>query len=122
MVKVDALLKEINGLIAMADYGIEHRTDWYVGVTDNVDRQLFSVHKVNAIAQEYYWFELDLPLYAAIIAIKLSEQSNIHGGPGVISDNSKSIYVYRIEPNNVQELDRDRFLAGELENFELAIG
>ncbi len=75
-------------------------TDWYCGITDDIERRLFDEHNVSKNSK-YNYRKCHVSNSARKVEKALLEKG-CAGGDGGGSDKSVYVYVYRITPNTRQ--------------------
>lgn len=92
-------IKQHFGLTFFSDY-----SDYYVGITNDVDRRLFSEHNVSEKTDFWIWRPADSKAVAQEVEeyfLALGMDGDTGGG----TDESKIVYSYKITSSTIQSTD-----------------
>jgi len=73
-------------------------SEWYVGITDDPEKRLFTEHSVQKKDGAWIYRDAGTSIVARVIEQNLFEKG-CDGGPGGGDDNTCYVYAYKISPN-----------------------
>jgi hypothetical protein len=75
-----------------------HMGDWYVGITDNIERRLFQEHQVDPKSGVFDYAESKSALVARGVEKFFVDTVKMDGEPGGGDASSRIVYIYRKTP------------------------
>ena len=87
------------------DYIIEcggSYSDWYAGITGDIDQRLFVEHNVKKKGGAWIFFKASSSVIARKIEKYFIDNCKTKGGPGGGDDDSVNIYAYKITKYTVE--------------------
>lgn len=95
---------------------------FYVGITNNIQRRLFDEHQVKEESDLYSFWNAQSHESADKIEKYLLNKYPYEGHAGLGKDNSKYVYVYRIEDHTKQKTNEGNYFVDLDGDSELITG
>lgn len=100
----EAIIKAIDEHIQSS--GRSSYSDFYIGITNDVERRLFGEHRVN---RDGMWW-----IYAQADTVEIARETEKHyldlkmrGGAGGGGDDAKFVYCYVVTPDTLESTSQD---------------